>query len=97
RMRWAERYKPQVPRKYRLCRFCKDLEDSIHALFVCVHPPLQQIRSVFFRKVFETYPDLRGVYSDPGLFFKDILVKDKTIGLLGKLAYEILEIFYSEP
>ncbi|KAJ6489574.1 hypothetical protein C8R47DRAFT_977892 [Mycena vitilis] len=98
RMRWAERYKPQVPRKYRLCRFCKDrLEDSIHALFVCTHPPLQQIRYVFFQKVFETYPDLRGAHSDPGLFFKDILVKDKTIGLLGKLAYEILEIFYSEP
>ncbi|KAJ7089796.1 hypothetical protein B0H15DRAFT_885058, partial [Mycena belliarum] len=36
RMRWSERYKPQVPTKWRLCRFCKThLEDSIHALFVC--------------------------------------------------------------
>ncbi|KAJ7135938.1 hypothetical protein C8R44DRAFT_537125, partial [Mycena epipterygia] len=36
RMRWSERYKPQVPCKWRLCRFCKDhLEDTIHALFVC--------------------------------------------------------------
>ena len=98
RMRWAEHYKDQVPKKWRLCRFCKDhLEDIIHALFVCNHPPLQQIRSVFFKKFFTTYPELQGVYDDPGLFFKDLLVKEKTIGVLGKLAYDILEVFYSEP
>jgi hypothetical protein len=98
RMRWAERYKDQVPKKWRLCRFCKDhLEDIVHAFFVCKHPPLQQIRSVFFQKFFATYPELQGLYDDPGLFLKDILVKDKTIGLLGKLAYDIFEVFYSEP
>ena len=98
RMRWVERYKDQIPKKWCLCRFCKDhLEDIIHALFVCNHPPLQQIRSVFFKKFFTTYPELQGVYDDPGLFFKDLLVKEKTIGLLGKLDYNILEVFYSEP
>jgi hypothetical protein len=98
RMRWAERYKPEVPRKWRLCRFCKDhLEDAIHALFVCGHQPLVEIRGEFFRQLFTTHPELHGVYSDPGLFFKDLLVKDKIIGLLGKLAYDILEVFYSEP
>ncbi|KAJ6459775.1 hypothetical protein C8R47DRAFT_959130, partial [Mycena vitilis] len=36
RMGWSERYKVEVPRKWRLCRFCKDhLEDAIHAMFVC--------------------------------------------------------------
>jgi hypothetical protein len=98
RMRWSERYRPQVPRKWRLCRFCKDhLEDAIHALFVCKHLPLVNIRTIFFHKLFATYPELRGVYSDPGPFLKDLLVKDKTIGLLGKLAYDIFEVFYSEP
>ena len=55
------------------------------------------MRTQFFHKFFNEYPDLRGKYDDPGLFFKDALVKDKTIGLLGKLAYDILEVFYSEP
>ncbi|KAJ7017080.1 hypothetical protein C8F04DRAFT_888546, partial [Mycena alexandri] len=98
RMRWSERYKSQVPRKWRLCRFCKiHLEDAIHALFVCKHAPLVTIRAVFFQQLFTTHPELRGAYSDPGLFFKDLLVKDKIIGLLGKLAYDIFEVFYGEP
>ncbi|KAJ7323585.1 hypothetical protein DFH08DRAFT_817622 [Mycena albidolilacea] len=73
------------------------LEDIIHTLFVCKHPPLQQIRSAFFQKFFTTYLELRGVYDDPGVFFKDLLVKEKMIGLLGKLANDILEVFYSKP
>jgi hypothetical protein len=47
--------------------------------------------------LFITYRELRGVYSDPGLFFKDLLVKEKIIGLLGKLAYDVFEVFYSAP
>jgi hypothetical protein len=98
RMRWSERYKLQVPRKWMLCRFCKDhLEDAIHAMFMCKHTPLVDIRTTFFEKLFTTHPELRGVYSDPGPFFKDLLVKEKIIGLLGKLAYEIFEVFSSEP
>jgi hypothetical protein len=98
RMRWAERYKDPVPRKWRLCRFCKDhLEDAIHAMFVCKHVPVVAIRTVFFQKLFAEHPDLRGLYNDPGLLFKDLLVKEDIVGLLGKLAYESFEIFYSEP
>jgi hypothetical protein len=52
---------------------------------------------VFFQKLFITYRKLRGVYSDPGLFFKDLLVKEKIIGLLGKLAYDVFEVFHSVP
>jgi hypothetical protein len=51
----------------------------------------------FFQKFFTTYPELQGVYDDPGVFFKDLVVKEKTIGLLGKLAYDILEVLYSKP
>ncbi|KAJ7040021.1 hypothetical protein C8F04DRAFT_1178374 [Mycena alexandri] len=49
------------------------LEDAIHAMFVCKHPPLLVIRAEFYQKFFGSYPELRGKYSDPGLFFKDIL------------------------
>ncbi|KAJ6583046.1 hypothetical protein DFH09DRAFT_911789, partial [Mycena vulgaris] len=82
----------------RLCQFCKDyLEDAIHAMFVCKHTPLWELRKVFFEKLFTKFPELRGAYSDPGLFFKDLLVKSETIRLLGKLAYKTFEVFYSEP
>jgi hypothetical protein len=40
---------------------------------------------------------LRKLSNDPGLLFKDLLVKEDIVGLLGKLAYESFEIFYSEP
>jgi hypothetical protein len=52
---------------------------------------------VFFQKFFTTYPELQGAYDGPGVFFKNLLVKEKTIGLLGKLVYDIREGFYSEP
>jgi hypothetical protein len=34
---------------------------------------------VFFQKFFATYPELQGVYDDPGLFLKDLLVKEKPL------------------
>ncbi|KAJ7689275.1 hypothetical protein B0H17DRAFT_897896, partial [Mycena rosella] len=69
RMRWSERYKPQVPKKWRLCRFCEDhLEDAVHATFVCKQSLRVEIRNAFFEKLFKTHPELHGVYSDPGLF-----------------------------
>jgi hypothetical protein len=99
RMRWSERYKAQIPMKWRLCRFCKDhLEDAIHALFVCDHQPLVELRNIFYTNLFSTLPALHDAnYTDPGLFFKDLLIKPEIIGLLGKLAYDIFEVFYSEP
>ncbi|KAJ7694765.1 hypothetical protein B0H17DRAFT_1131702 [Mycena rosella] len=73
------------------------LGDAIHTMFVCKQSLLVEIRNAFFAKLFKIHPELHGVYSDPGLFFKDLLVKEKVIGLLGKLAYDVFEVFYSEP
>ncbi|KAJ7814947.1 hypothetical protein B0H14DRAFT_2309802, partial [Mycena olivaceomarginata] len=48
RRRWTERGKPIVPREWRLCRFCKDsVEDPAHAMFLCDHPELRQVRESF--------------------------------------------------
>jgi hypothetical protein len=52
---------------------------------------------VFFQKLFAEQPELQGLYNDPGLLFKDLLVKENIVGLLGKLAYKSFEIFYSDP
>ncbi|KAJ7689670.1 hypothetical protein B0H17DRAFT_1134808 [Mycena rosella] len=68
------------------------LEDAIFMKFVCKQSLLVEIRKAFFEKLFKTHPELHGVYSDPGLFFKDLLVKEKVIGLLGKLAYDVFEV-----
>jgi hypothetical protein len=60
----AERYKDPVPRKWCLCRFCKDhLEDAIHAMFVCKHVLVVAIRTVFFQKLFAEHPELWGLYN----------------------------------
>jgi hypothetical protein len=41
----------------------------------------------FFQKFFTTYPELQGVYDDPGVFFKDLVVKEKTIHYVPPSAY----------
>lgn len=48
-LRYAERRRPQIPREYWLCRFCKvAVEDSLHALFECKgSPDLVNLRSRF--------------------------------------------------
>jgi hypothetical protein len=66
-------------------------------MFVCKHVPVAAIRTVFFRKLFAEHPELWGLYDDPGLLFKDRLVKEDIVGLLGELVYESFEVFYSEP
>ncbi|KAJ7254439.1 hypothetical protein C8J57DRAFT_956668, partial [Mycena rebaudengoi] len=48
RRRWRERGKPVVPQEWSLCRFCYTcVEDAAHAMFICDHPELMQIREVF--------------------------------------------------
>ncbi|KAJ6603153.1 hypothetical protein B0H10DRAFT_1957894 [Mycena sp. CBHHK59/15] len=87
RMTWGECYRPEpVPEQWRLCRFCKvAVEDPVHALLA------------FFEQLFNVLPDLKGKYTDPGLFFRDLISRRKTIVLLAKFTYDVLEIFYSTP
>ncbi|KAJ7760064.1 hypothetical protein DFH07DRAFT_691165, partial [Mycena maculata] len=48
RRRWTERGKSIVPREWRLCRFCEEsVEDPAHAMFLCDHPELMQVRESF--------------------------------------------------
>jgi hypothetical protein len=54
----------------------------------------RNLETALLQQLFKTHQEPRRVYSDPGLLFKDLLVKEKITGLLGTLTYEI---FYSEP
>lgn len=98
RMRWQERYIPSIPECWRLCRFCKTfIEDAVHALLVCTHPPLRNIRHTFFSLLDVTLPGVRLAQTDPGLLLRHLISQRAVTALLAKLAYDILEIFYAEP
>jgi hypothetical protein len=99
RMTWADRDRPEaVPNQWRLCRFCKIcVEDPVHALFGCKHPPLIELRRPFYSRIFDTLPAMKGRYTDAGLFFRDLISRRETTALLAKYAYDVLEIFYATP
>ncbi|KAJ7618862.1 hypothetical protein DFH06DRAFT_915684, partial [Mycena polygramma] len=99
RMTWADRYRPEpIPDKWRLCRFCKIcIEDPVHALFGCKHPPLRLLCREFYSQIFSSLPEMRGKHTDAGLFFRDLISRRKTTALLAKYAYNVLEIFYATP
>jgi hypothetical protein len=60
RRRWKERGKPMVPREWRKCRFCQEsIEGPAHAMFVCDHPELTQVREVFLKDLYQKFRNLR--------------------------------------
>ncbi|KAJ7051588.1 hypothetical protein C8F01DRAFT_1339221 [Mycena amicta] len=98
RRRWKERRRPEVPREWRLCRFCKvEVEDPAHAMFLCSHPPLTAIREVFLAKLYADAPDIRGACSTPIEFFQRVLANRDVTPLLAKHAYETTKIFETTP
>ncbi|PBK70984.1 hypothetical protein ARMSODRAFT_864056, partial [Armillaria solidipes] len=59
-LRWSERYRPRIPREWRLCRFCKiAVEDEIHALLRCtIAPGLAELRGRFLADTYAACPML---------------------------------------
>ncbi|PBK76378.1 hypothetical protein ARMSODRAFT_223943 [Armillaria solidipes] len=59
-LRWSERYRPRIPREWRLCRFCKiAVEDEIHALLRCtITPGLTELRGRFLADTYAACPML---------------------------------------
>lgn len=97
RMRWAERGRPKVEAKWRLCRFCAVAqEDAIHALFVCPQPDVVQERRLFMAEVDKKYKDMKK-HTNPREMFRDILSHRPLTSCLAKYCYEVLEIFYQTP
>ncbi|KAJ6479792.1 hypothetical protein C8R45DRAFT_758449, partial [Mycena sanguinolenta] len=98
RRRWKERGKPVVPREWRLCRFCKsEVEDPPHAMFMCIHRELIKLREIFLVKLYADLPDVKGKFSTPWEFFRELLSRREITPLLAKLAYDVLKIYASEP
>ncbi|KAJ7050604.1 hypothetical protein C8F01DRAFT_1000384 [Mycena amicta] len=103
RRRWTERRKPKVPREWRLCRFCKtEVEDPAHAMFMCSHPPLEELREIFLAKLYADVPEIKHnvaarLYDSPASFFAAVLVQRETTPLLAKLAFNVLKIYDAVP
>src|SRR5277367_4233285 len=60
RMRWTQRGQPgELDKRWRLCRFCYICqEDGVHALLVCTHPPVVELRMTFMTIALGLVPDL---------------------------------------
>ncbi|KAJ7150526.1 hypothetical protein C8R43DRAFT_887388 [Mycena crocata] len=98
RRRWTERRKKIVPRQWRLCRFCYVyVEDPAHAMFACQHEELKPIRQEFLDKVNAEIPGVVDESLDALQLFRTLLPRREITSLLGKLAYNVLKIFETEP
>jgi hypothetical protein len=98
RRRWKERGKPMVPREWRKCRFCQEsIEDPAHAMFICDHTELMQVREVFLKELYQKIPELKDALTDPMTFFKAVLSKREATPCLGKLAFNVLKIYDATP
>jgi hypothetical protein len=98
RRRWQERGKPVVPREWRKCRFCQDsVEDPAHALFICAHPELAQVRERFLTDLYAKIPEFQGAFADAMDFFRAVLSKREVTPILAKLAFNILRIYDATP
>jgi hypothetical protein len=98
RRRWTERGKPIVPREWRLCRFCKDsVEDPAHAMFLCDHPELRQVREPFLAALYGEVPEFCGQFTDVMSFFRAVLAQREITPVLAKLAFNVLKIYDAEP
>jgi hypothetical protein len=82
-----------------VCRFCRtEVETPEHALLACkISVDVVALRTVFLENLFGYAPKLRRlmVELDNVEFFKAMLYDRASIGLVGKFAYEVLQVFYA--
>ncbi len=101
-LRWKDRYRPFVPRRWRLCRFCKlSVEDEPHALLECgASTTILRRRHRFISDITAVIPEIAHLWSSPcsqleQLWF--LLRVSKIEGLTAKFIYDILSIYSDEP
>ncbi|KAJ7694012.1 hypothetical protein B0H14DRAFT_3530891 [Mycena olivaceomarginata] len=101
RLRYGTRYRKPVPRKFRLCRFCRGaVEDEVHALFDCVtEPRLIELRANFLGSLATRDPGLRALYgSIPNYeFLLQVISSRKAVQIFAKHIYLVLCVFQDTP
>ncbi|KAF7973841.1 hypothetical protein HWV62_14128, partial [Athelia sp. TMB] len=99
KLRYAERGQPAVPRRLRICRLCKvDVEDPIHALFICEgSEDLVKLRHTFWtqcRDKGDTRDKGLSIATMPAMEALHALVTSVTLQRkLAWFVYEVLRIY----
>ncbi len=100
-LRWSERYRPYIPRDWRLCRFCRvAVEDEQHALLVCATAPgLVCLRRKFFVDILRVCPQLLVAWNALGNDDRlaCLLQLPAAEPLLAQFVHNVFEIFRSVP
>ncbi|PBK98450.1 hypothetical protein ARMGADRAFT_920169 [Armillaria gallica] len=100
-LRWTERYRPYIPRHWRLCRFCRvAVEDEPHVLLVCATAPgLACLRRKFVADVCGMCPQLHLAWDRLGIEDRlaCLLQLPAAEPLFAQFVHHVFEIFRSVP
>ncbi len=100
-LRWSERYRPYIPRDWRLCRFCRVVvEDEQHALLVCAAAPgLACLRRRFLIDVCRICPRLDLAWNRLGIDDRlaCLLQLPAAEPLFAQFVHHVFEIFRTVP
>ncbi|SJL02428.1 uncharacterized protein ARMOST_05755 [Armillaria ostoyae] len=101
-LRRKERYRPFVPRRWRLCRFCRVMvEDEPHALLECrANDGLFRRRRRFIQDITAVIPEITDLWSSPCSLIEQLwfLLRVANIeGLLAKFIHDVLAIYNDVP
>lgn len=72
-------------------------EDPAHALFICDHEDLMQLREFFLTKLYAEIPEIKVRFTNAMDFFRVILSRREITPLLAKLAFDVLKIYDATP
>ncbi|KAK0447716.1 hypothetical protein EV421DRAFT_1787771 [Armillaria borealis] len=101
-LRWRERYRKFVPRKWRLCRFCRlSVEDEVHALLSCTgHIELMHRRDRFFTEVTAIVPTFHELRTSPCTGLEQLWFLMRVPDLrytFAKYVHDVLDFFATVP
>jgi hypothetical protein len=99
RLRYDERYRPHIPREWRLCRFCgSTIKNEQHALLICtVAPEILHLRVQFLQDIYQVVPEIRLLRLRLSAYeFLLVIIHRRDITpRVAKYIHDVLEIFYS--
>ncbi|KAK7017643.1 reverse transcriptase domain-containing protein [Favolaschia claudopus] len=97
RLRYGSRYRNPVPRRFRLCRFCRSaVEDEAHALFGCDQEPrLLKLREEFLVALERLTPELRLRYGSITSyeFLLSLVSSHDAVKAFARYIYLILSVY----
>ncbi|PBK99811.1 hypothetical protein ARMGADRAFT_1161404 [Armillaria gallica] len=100
-LRWSERYRPRIPRDWRLCRYCKiAMEDEMHCLLRCtIAPGLVELHGLFLADIHAACPMLGDAWNclDDEDRLACLLQLPTLDSRLAQYVHHVLEIFRAAP